>query len=366
MKAVIVCGGSGGHIFPGIAVARELIRRFGEERILIVCSKRPLDVQILANSGCRFETLGIYPLKRTFNPFSIFVFFAGLFKSIYASLKLLIRFRPDCVVGFGGYVSGPVIFSAWLIGIPRLIHGQNLIAGLANRLESFFAHRITVSFEDTKKFFNKNKVTTIGNPVRPNFSSLDKKLSRRRLGLEDDRFTVFVCGGSQGAASLNNIASEAFCGMDGAQKNILQLVHISGDKDYHFIRERYAKNGIKSKVFSFLNDIDVAYNAADLVVSRAGATTIAEITYFGKPSILVPYPEKRVHQRENAYFLSDRDAALVVEERDLSCGRMKRLILEFSAHRERLARIADNSKRLANPDATRRLVEEILLLAKGN
>lgn len=362
MKVIIACGGSGGHIFPGIALACELAKK---NDILIVCSSKPLDAEILKRSGYNFEIIPYNPFVFTLSPLRIFLFLVKLIKGSISSVKLLLKFRPDCVVGFGGFVSGPVIFAAWLLRIPRIIHEQNLIAGLANRVEALFANRVAVSFEDTKRFFNKYKAIKVGNPVRGNFLNLDKAHSRDRFGLDRDRFTLFIAGGSQGSSFLNNIAIEALKLMDHGQKKTLQVIHITGRTDYQSVKQIYIKENIKSKPIPFLDEIDRAYTASDLVIARAGATTIAELTYFAKPSILIPYPERRVHQIENAHFLSNNNAAMTIEEKDLNAEGMKDLILDLIKDAEKLKGMSKNSKRLSNPSAASLLAEEVLSLAGG-
>jgi UDP-N-acetylglucosamine--N-acetylmuramyl-(pentapeptide) pyrophosphoryl-undecaprenol N-acetylglucosamine transferase len=361
MNILIACGGSGGHIFPGVALAQEILKD-KESKVLIVCSDKPIDIEILGKSGCDHVTMPRNPFIRTFNPVISLRFLVKLIAGIFLSARLLMKFRPDCVVGFGGFVSGPVIFAAWCLRIPRIIHEQNIIAGLANRIESLFANKIAVSFEDTKRFFNKYKVTTVGNPVRGSFVNLDKIRSRERFGLEEDRFTLFVIGGSQGASPINKTVTDAIVAMDHEDKRRLQIIHITGKDDYELVKTRYSKVNVKSKVFSFLDEMDRAYTAADLVIARAGATTIAELTYFGRPSILIPYSQESVHQKENASYLSDNNAAVAVEERDLNAGGMRGLILSFLEDPKRLNEVSKNSKRLGNPNATRMLAEEVATL----
>lgn len=182
VKILIGCGRSGGHIFPGIALAQELVKADKACDILMVCSRRPLDSRILKASGYKF---GAIP--------------SGLAGALIFAMGLLLGFRPSCVVGFGGFIGGAVIFAAWLLRIPGIVHEQNVIPGRANRFASIFAKRVVVSFRETENFFDKRKTVKLGNPVRVNFLNLDKAPSRERFGLDRERFTVFVTGGSQGA-----------------------------------------------------------------------------------------------------------------------------------------------------------------------
>ncbi len=363
MNIIIACGASGGHIFPGVALAQELLKS-RKDKVLIVCSDKPIDTEILQKSGCDFMTMPQNPFTRTYDPLILLRFFIKLARGIFLSLRLLTRRRPDCVVGFGGFVSGPVIFAAWCLRIPRIIHEQNLVAGLANRIGALFADRVAVSFEETKKFFNnKAKVMTIGNPVRGSFINLDKARSRERFGLEKERFTIFVMGGSQGASAINNAIVDAMGGIEHMQKHRMQIIHVTGQNDYEAVKKRYQKDNIKSKVFPFIEEVDRAYTAADIVISRAGATTIAELTYFGRPSILIPYLAENVHQKENAYYLSRNNAAVTMEEKDLNIDNIKELILNFLEHPDRLDKVSRNSKRLGNPNAAKMLADEVAALS---
>lgn len=364
MRVVIACGASGGHIFPGITLAYELAKEKDSDTLML-CSRKPLDVEILQKSGLAFVVMPYNPLIFTLNPLRISLFFIKLVIGAVLSLRLLSRFRPHCVVGFGGFVSVPVVFAAWLLRIPTIIHEQNLIAGLSNRIGSIFADRVAVSFEDTKRFFKKCKVVKIGNPVRRRFLILDKTHSRERFGLDKDRFTIFITGGSQGANFINNTILDAFNLMDYGQKKALQVIHVTGKENYESVRDGYIKEGMNAKVFSFLDEIDRAYTASDLVIARAGATTIAELAYFGKPSILIPYPKRNVHQTENAHFISDNKAGITIQEKALDAKGAKELILSLSGDPKRLEEMSCNSRRLGTHDASRLLAQEVSSLARS-
>lgn len=364
MKILIACGGSGGHIFPGIALAQELAK--GGNDVMIVCSRKPVDIAILEKTGCPFETLPYNPFVAGASPLKTCAFAAKFIAGTFLSARLLARYHPRCVVGFGGFVTGPVILSAWLLRIPRIIHEQNLIAGLANRVESLFANKVAVNFEETKRFFGKKKVVTVGNPIRDTFQNLDKIRSRERFGLDRDRFTLFVTGGSQGSHFLNHTVADALGLMEHKEKIGLQVIHVTGRDDYESVQKRYKRDNIKAKVFSFLDEIDRAYTASNLAIARAGATTIAELTYFGVASVLVPYPKRSVHQAENARFLSDKKAAITIEEGELNAERMKELIMKLAGDLEGLQEISGNAKRLANPRARSLLAQEVLSLSEAD
>jgi UDP-N-acetylglucosamine--N-acetylmuramyl-(pentapeptide) pyrophosphoryl-undecaprenol N-acetylglucosamine transferase len=362
VKIVIACGASGGHIFPGIALAQE-ITRTRNSKALIVCSDKPIDIEILKKSGCEFTAMRQNPFIYG-GGFSESMRFGGrLAGNVYRSVKLLKREKAGCVVGFGGFASGPVVIAAWLLRIPRIIHEQNVVAGMANRIGAAFANRVAVSFEETIKFFGREKSVKVGNPVRGSFIFYDKQAAREGLGLKRDKFTVLVTGGSQGAASVNDTVFEALVGMSDQERDRFQVIHITGAGDYDKVAARYARKGPDGKVCAFLDEMDKAYSAADLVISRAGATTVAELTHFGKPSVLIPYPKESVHQRENALFLSDNGAAVMIEDKDLDPSKLKGILLDYAGDPEKLMKISASTKKLASSNAASLLADEIAALS---
>jgi len=364
MKLLIACGGSGGHIFPGLALAHEISKDHSSD-ILLVCSTRPLDSDILGKSRYKFKAINCEPFIFTLNPFRVMLCGMRLLTGIRQSIRLIGEFKPDVVTAFGGFVTVPVVLAAWLLRRPVLIHEQNVVAGLANRFVSPFSRRIAVSFEDTKKYFNKRKVVKVGNPVRENTLNLDREHGRRRFGLDRDRFTLFVLGGSQGAASLNSAVRDAITSMEHQKKRGLQVIHITGKSGYEEMQRAYKRDDVKASIHIFLDEIEAAYEASDLAIARAGATTIAELTFFGRPSILVPYPQKRVHQSENALHLSEGGAAIRIDEKDLSAEGLKDTILGLLNDRKRLDSMSANAKRLGNAQASKLLADEVISLSRG-
>jgi len=362
-RIAIVCGASGGHIFPGIALARELKKREDME-ILVVASSKPLDAEILGAAGLEFAVMPYNPFVSTANPFKLGGFLVRLIAGIARGIKILHRFRPQCVAAFGGFVSGPMIIAAYLMRIPRIIHEQNAVAGLANRLGAHFADRVAVSFKDTGKSFNEKKVVLTGNPVNRPSSGIDKSRARESFGLDEKRFTLFVMGGSQGSAALNRVLPEALGSLSNSEKRALQVLHIAGKGDHEAVAQKYRSRNVKSKVFSFLDGIERAYTASDLVISRSGATTIAELAYFGRPSILVPYPEKRVHQKANALVFSEKKAAVMLEENIFCAEVVKKLILKLKSNQAELGEMAALAKSIGSPEAPRLLADEVISLAE--
>ena len=361
-RIAIVCGASGGHIFPGIALARELKKRKDTD-ILVVATSKPLDAEILGTAGLEFAVIPYNPFVFTANPFKLAGFLARLAGGIGRGIKILHRFRPQCVAAFGGFVSGPMIIAAFIMRIPRIIHEQNAVAGLANRIGSRFADKVAVSFRDTGKFFNEKKVVLTGNPVNRASSGIDRPRARESFGLDEKRFTLFVIGGSQGSAALNRVLPEALGNLSHSEKKAFQVLHVAGKDDHEAVARKYRKGKVRSRVFSFLDGMERAYTASDLVISRSGASTIAELAYFGRPSILVPYPAKRVHQKENAMVFSERKAAVMLEENIFCAEVVMKLILKLKSNTAGLEEMAAAAKSIGSPEAPRLLAEEVISLA---
>lgn len=350
MKILIAAGSSGGHIFPAIATAFRLRELNSENEVFFVGSKKDLDSSILKNEGYKFGTVSSNK---------------KIFDDLFASFSILKRFKPDIAVGFGGYVSFPALTMAKMMGIATLIHEQNIVPGMANRLLSNIVDRVGISFGETRNFFiRKARIKETGNPIRASLVKLKKPQALKIFNLDEQRFTILVMGGSQGAHFINDAVLETLKGMPEPQRNYFQFIHLSGLKDFEFVRASYETLGVKNRVFSFCDRMSEVYSASDLVISRAGATSIAEIAFFALPAILVPYPNTRVHQIENAKFLEERGAAIVIEQASLSTGYLSEVMLKLMRDRHRLKTIAENASRLSVPEASLKLAEEIINVAK--
>jgi UDP-N-acetylglucosamine--N-acetylmuramyl-(pentapeptide) pyrophosphoryl-undecaprenol N-acetylglucosamine transferase len=365
MKVLLAAGGSGGHIFPSIALAREL-EEHGVDGIYFVSSKRRLDRNILEKDRHKSFFLSINPMPFGFSPLRILVFIFKLLMDTLASIWILIRVRPDCVVGFGGYSSGCVVRLAGFFGIPVLIHEQNLLPGRANRLLSGVADRIAVSFSGSAEYFPgaEEKVVYSGNPLRTELLSNNRAESLKKLELSPEKPTVLIMGGSQGSTFLNRVASEAACLIKAKNGDAVQFIHLTGSRDYDKVKEFYEKNNISCKVFSFLERIDEAYAASDLAISRAGAAAIFELAFYAKPMILVPYPSRKNNQRYNAIYFSQKGAAVYKEETDLSPAALAETVSDILADISVRSRMSHAAGNLSNPDAGKMLAEEVIALAK--
>jgi UDP-N-acetylglucosamine--N-acetylmuramyl-(pentapeptide) pyrophosphoryl-undecaprenol N-acetylglucosamine transferase len=366
MRVLIAAGGSGGHIFPAIALARTLEEKSPRPEIRFVGSDKILDRRIFEREGFRYSLLSAnrFPYRITAG---IVPFLLKLISDTAKSFRIITTYRPTVVVGFGGYVSIPVIFVARLLGIPKLVHEQNVVPGRANSLLFRLADAVAISFRETAKYLGRysTKAFFTGNPIRAKLFSRagarDEGLSR--LGLDHDRFTILVIGGSQGAHFLNETFVKALSGLDGANKEALQVVHITGIKDYEWVLREYEANGVKHRVHSFLDRIEEAYAASDLVVTRSGASALFEIAFFGRPMMLIPYPFAMSHQAENARVFAEAGAAIAVDEASLSADLFKENILTLMKDKNRLVAMSESAGRMKMPRAAEDMAERVLSLA---
>ena len=349
MRIMIVAGGTGGHLFPAIRLAEEIkSRRMGD--VIFVASRRNNDSIILKNKNIKFTTLPVTALQSG-GILNILNFTARLLAGAVKSGVLLLRFRPSVAIGFGGYISGPIMLMASLFGVKTIIHEQNVYPGKANRMLARFAHKIAVSFSDTAAYLEdfQQKIVVSGNPIR-------KGLERKGTG--GAFFTVMVMGGSQGAHVLNRVVPEAGGLMEKDRRRSLEIIHIAGYKDKDFAIKSYIHNEVNARVFSFTDQIDKLYNECEFVVGRAGATSVAELLYMAKPSILVPYPHAEGHQRLNAKVLENKGIALVLEESGLTAEVMRDAIVRFM-DRDVLRNMASKVIHEQSRDACDILIEEI-------
>ncbi|MBD3426212.1 MAG: undecaprenyldiphospho-muramoylpentapeptide beta-N-acetylglucosaminyltransferase [Candidatus Omnitrophica bacterium] len=367
MKVILAAGGSGGHIFPSVALAHELEKK-GLRDIFFVSSKRRLDRNILKDVGHECFFLSVNPMPLRFRPLRVIGFILKIITDTFASLYILARVKPDVVVGFGGYSSGTIVALAKMFRIPVLIHEQNLLPGRANRILSRFADRIATSFPGSGKYFQtagKNVVYS-GNPLRVDMLSNDRRRSAERLGLDPDKFTVLVMGGSQGSTFLNRTASEAAKLISDQKGGSIQFVHLTGRNDIEQVREYYRLNAISAKAFSFLDQVDDAYAVSDLAISRSGAAAVFELALYGKPMILIPYPNPKNNQRYNAKYFQEAGAALYREEKALTSRGLAEDVVGLVEDERKRSSISRAAKSLSVPDAGRKLAEEVIKLANEN
>ena len=365
MRVLIACGGSGGHIFPAIALAQGLIEKNNKTDTMFVGSNAVLDKRIFKKEHFKYSLLSANKLAYKLS-FKWIIFFTKLIFDILKSFFILVRYRPDVVVGFGGYVSGPVILTAYVLGIPRIVHEQNVVPGRANAFLFRFTEKIAISFEETRKYLKNYayKAVFTGNPIRAALLKDDRSGNMKKLGLDTDKFTILVIGGSQGAHNLNKTFLKALTKFNADMRSVIQVIHITGIMDYAWASEAYKELGLEHRVFSFIDRIEEAYSASDLVVTRSGASAIFEIAYFGRPMILVPYPFAMSHQSENARFFSEKCAAIQVDEKELSPDLIKDKVELLLKDKRRLGEMAESAKRLSVPASSYNLAKEVFSLCK--
>jgi UDP-N-acetylglucosamine--N-acetylmuramyl-(pentapeptide) pyrophosphoryl-undecaprenol N-acetylglucosamine transferase len=353
LRVLIAGGGTGGHIYPGIAIAREIQRRHPQVQLLFVGTERGLESRIVPNEGFRLEKItlaglkGMGGLRQVINSMAIP-------KSLWESSQILRRFRPSVVIGVGGYSSGPPVLMAALMGIPALLQEQNALPGLTNRLLGRFVRRVAAGFKEAAVYFGSKTVVT-GNPVRSGFAGI-------RQPPESARFTLLISGGSQGAQAINLAVMDALKIM-APNLERLHWIHQTGERDYEMVSQAYQVASASADVRPFFNDMPEQFAKAHLLICRSGATTLAEITVAGKAAILVPFPQATDdHQRKNAEALVRAGAAEMLLQKDLDGSRLADRIQYFLQNRGDLSRMESNSRRLGRPDATKRiadLVEEL-------
>lgn len=318
MKLLIAGGGTGGHLFPGIALAEELLtRQPGRNDVLFVGTQRGIEARCVPEAGMKIEFIKVEGIKGK----GILRRLRALFmlpKAILQSLQILRRYRPDIVVGVGGYASGPVVFAARLLGLPTAIQEQNALPGMTNRWLGHVAEVVFIAFPEASRFFSEKKVRLIGNPIRRAF--LDNYLMEPS---KHEKTRLLVFGGSQGAHILNTSVIEALAVMEADRRAELSIVHQTGAQELEEVRMAYAKVGIEAEVLEFISDMSKAYEQADFVICRAGATSLAELTVAKKASILVPFAAAADnHQEINARSLVKAGAAVMIRESELTPERL--------------------------------------------
>ncbi|MEK6606526.1 MAG: undecaprenyldiphospho-muramoylpentapeptide beta-N-acetylglucosaminyltransferase [Myxococcota bacterium] len=353
LRVLIAGGGTGGHLFPALAVAAELRAGADGAEILFVGTRRGLEASLIPRHGYAIafiETTALKGMGGAARARSL----ATLPRALWQSRKILAGFRPDVVLGVGGYASGPVVLAARLAGLPTLLAEQNAIPGLTNRVLGRFARVVCVAFQESASFFPAGKVRVTGNPVRREIAA------KAGAAAPASRATpcVFVFGGSQGAHAVNALASAALVRLSRAGTR-LAVLHQTGEADLEAMRARYAEAGVLADVRVFVDDMGAAYAQADLVVARAGATTLAELCAAGRPAILIPFPHAADdHQWQNARTLRDAGAALVFRQEALDDAVLADVIRSLLADPERRARMAEAMRRLDRPDAAAAIAEE--------
>ena len=363
-KIIISGGGTGGHIYPAIAIAKKILEISKDSEILFVGAKGRMEMEKVPEEGFEIVGLNVVGIQRSMSINAIlknlkFPFL--LLKSFNHARKIIKDFQPNIVVGVGGYASGPTLRMAHSLKIPTLIQEQNSYAGLTNKWLSKKTKKICVAYENMNKFFETNKLVLTGNPVRKDIENLDAKLldAKTYFKVSKDEKVILVLGGSLGAKSINEGILNS---IDTIKDQPIKLLWQVGKRYFDSIENQLNQINIPNvKALAFIKRMDLAYSLADLVISRAGALSISELTLAGKPSILVPSPNvSEDHQTKNAMSLVNKSAAILVEDKDTDS--LLRTALDLLKQENQLDTISKNAKKMGKPNASEDIVNEIFKL----
>jgi len=365
MTIIIAAGGTGGHLYPGVALAREFLRTDPSATIRFIGTKRGIEGKVLPHEGFALDYITALPLMGLSLRQRLAALLA-LPRGLWQSVRLLHRHHADLVLAIGGYTTPPVVLAACFLRIPRVIVEPNAYPGMANKMLAPLATRVIVAFDAATRFFKLSKVRVFGAPIRQEFfESSTRKPSRDR---DEDRKTLLVFGGSGGAHAINLAMMEALplIFRDAGVSARLSVIHQTGQYDYEEVRKFYESAGIKVDVRPFLFNMPAALRGADLVVCRAGAMTLAELTVCGKPSVLIPFPSAIYqHQAHNADVLKKAGAALVIPQVELTGEKLADVIGSLFREPHRLVQMSERSRALGRTDSAQAIVRECVQLIKG-
>ena len=354
MRIVIAGGGTGGHLFPGIAIAEAFKRRASENQVLFITTGRPIETRVLSRTEYKTARIPAAGIKGK-GIFEKLKALAKLPAGILASVAILIRFRPDVVIGMGAYSAAPVLIAAWLMGIFRVIHEQNRIPGMTNRFLARYAHRIYVSFPDTEVGGYPDKIRFTGNPIRLEIAGqAGGSAPEATTGV----FTILILGGSQGAHAINSAVINALEYLDESSK--YRFIHQTGTADVETVSYGYEKAGIEARVESFFDDMAACYKSADLTICRAGATSVAEVATAGLAAIFIPYPYAADnHQYFNAKSLVDAGAAEMMDQAALDGPTLAERINYYATNTSARRHLQSKILAFARPGAADEVAEDI-------
>jgi UDP-N-acetylglucosamine--N-acetylmuramyl-(pentapeptide) pyrophosphoryl-undecaprenol N-acetylglucosamine transferase len=355
---IISGGGTGGHIFPAVAIANAFRERHPDAEILFVGAKGRMEMTRVPEAGYQIIGLWISGLQRKLT-LSNLLFPVKVIVSYIRASMIVKKYKPNAVIGTGGYASGPIMMAATRLGVPAVIQEQNSFAGLANKQVAGKVNKVCVAYEGMEKYFPKDKIVLTGNPVRKDLLSVSGKREKalNHFGLEPDTKTLLIIGGSLGARTINESILE---GIDKIIDSKIQVIWQTGKGYYEQYKASLEKYDLrKIRVQDFVKEMDLAYAAADVVISRSGALSVSELCIAKKPCILVPSPNvAEDHQTKNAKALADKDAALLVPDKDAK-EKLVDEALKLVFDEQLAAKLSENIARLAKPNATQEIVEVI-------
>ncbi|WP_417885924.1 undecaprenyldiphospho-muramoylpentapeptide beta-N-acetylglucosaminyltransferase [Zunongwangia sp.] len=354
LKIIISGGGTGGHIYPAIAIADEVKSRYPDAEILFVGAKDRMEMEKVPQAGYDIKGLWITGIQRKLTLKNL-IFPFKLLSSLYNAKKIIKEFKPDVAIGTGGFASGPLLHVAANNGVPTMVQEQNSYPGITNKALAKKAHVICAAYDEVKRFFPEDKVRKTGNPVRQDLLNIDDKREKAQtfFHLNPNKQTVLVLGGSLGARRINELIAE---NIDKFQQKDIQVIWQCG-KLYIEDYKKYQKGDIQ--VHQFLNQMDLAYAAADVIISRAGAGSVSELSIVGKPVVFIPSPNvAEDHQTKNALAISSKNAAITIAENELD-KKFDSTFFNLLGNAEKQNELSLNIKKIALPNATRAIVDEI-------
>ena len=356
MKVVFAGGGTGGHLMAGLSIAQEISSRFSDTRIIFFGTNKKNESGYIGRSGYEFKQIMACKLTSFIRlPLFLFVSLIGIVHSLIS----LVRIKPDVIIGLGGYGSVLPVVAAYITGIPIVLIEQNVIPGRANLVMSRWSDIVLCHWESSKKRFKKGHVSATGVPIRNSIIANETKADDNPFGLDFQRKTLLIMGGSQGAQAINKVILQCIPELQTLVPD-LQIIHLTGKHGYQEAKEFYSGMGISSFVSEFYNDIGAAYRLSDLVISRSGAKTIAEITAVGIPAVLIPYPYATDnHQYWNAYELSSVGGAVIIKQEELKPETVVKIVSDLLMNNERRDDMKKINKNLRKPFAAVRVVDKI-------
>lgn len=358
MKVVFAGGGTGGHLMVGLSTAEEVCSRFRDAEIVFFGTDKKFEKRCVEQRGFQFRQMCARKWDKSFKGMFRFVgaTFAGVVESIFAIKKM----KPDIVVGLGGYASVAPIIAAKLLSIPSVLLEQNVIPGKANRFLAKWVDEVYCHWRGSLKWFNKAKVVRVtGTPIRKNILYNQKLCFAEKFGLSPSKKTILITGGSQGAQAINEVILRCLPKLE-PLSNELQIIHCTGEYGYEIAKESYKQAKIDAFVCSFLDDMGAAFSMADIIICRAGATTIAEITAIGIPAILIPYPHAADnHQYWNAMELVSNGGGYLLQQIDLTPEKILVLVADLFSNKEKYNRMKMFNKGMGIPNAARNVVDNL-------
>ena len=360
LKFIVSGGGTGGHIYPAIAIANELKSRFPDAEFLFVGAKDKMEMQKVPQAGYKIEGLWIAGLQRKLTVQNM-MFPFKLISSLWKSRQIINKFKPDVVIGTGGFASGPLLQVANSRNIPTLVQEQNSYPGITNKLLSKKANKICVAYDNLERFFPKEKIVVTGNPVREDLLNIEHKKEEAiaHFNLDRNKKTLLVLGGSLGARRINQLIEKEIYNI--VSKDI-QVIWQCGK--FYINEYKHFSDGKNVQVLDFIDRMDLVYAAADFVISRAGASSVSELCLVGKPTIFIPSPNvAEDHQTKNAKAIVDKNGAILLKENELD-EKFETTFSNLISNESLQKELSQNIKSLAKPNATKDIVEEIIKLIK--